>query len=107
MQKVYSHPDLSIIHLLRNALENAGIRAIVRGEYGAFMVGAGTGIDAWNELWIADADRTTEAIRLFQTQTDEGEAAVRTPWTCASCGEELEGQFAVCWNCDTPRPKRR
>lgn len=24
-----------------------------------------------------------------------------TAWRCSHCGEEVDGGFAVCWNCDT------
>ncbi len=105
MRKIYSHPDLGVVHLVKNALENRGIQASVRGEHGAAMIGAATGIDAWNELWIADDTRVTEAIRIVQTQTDDGEAPGGDPWTCPSCGEELEAQFAVCWNCGESKPR--
>lgn len=25
------------------------------------------------------------------------------PWTCAACGERLEGQFDSCWRCGAER----
>jgi hypothetical protein len=27
----------------------------------------------------------------------------RKPWTCATCGEQLEPQFTTCWKCRSPR----
>lgn len=39
--------------------------------------------------------RCPECGRAFQPDPD--------PWVCASCGEEIEGSFAVCWNCETER----
>ncbi len=104
MRKIYSHPDLGIVHLLKNELENRGILASIRGEHGAAMIGAATGIDAWTELWIADDDRVVEAVRIVQMQTDDGEAPGGEPWTCPSCGETLEAQFGACWNCGEARP---
>ena len=26
-------------------------------------------------------------------------------WTCAHCGENLEGQFTECWKCGATRPQ--
>ena len=26
-------------------------------------------------------------------------------WRCPQCGEELEGTYHICWNCESPRPK--
>ena len=28
----------------------------------------------------------------------------RPTWACWQCGEDVETQFAVCWNCSTERP---
>ncbi|WP_422393282.1 DUF7577 domain-containing protein [Mycetohabitans endofungorum] len=35
------------------------------------------------------------------------DAGVRRPgWHCPRCGERLEAQFTLCWQCDTPRDPR-
>jgi predicted RNA-binding Zn-ribbon protein involved in translation (DUF1610 family) len=26
-------------------------------------------------------------------------------WTCPNCGEQIEKDFAVCWNCEAERPE--
>lgn len=104
MTRIYCHPDLGIVHLLKNALDNRGIRAVVRGEHAASLVGAGTGIDAWAELWIADEERATEAVRTIQILSDDAEMPAAQTWTCPSCGEELEAQFGACWSCGEARP---
>jgi predicted amidophosphoribosyltransferase len=31
------------------------------------------------------------------------EATESPPWTCPDCGEEVPGNFEVCWKCQTPR----
>ena len=30
---------------------------------------------------------------------DSGEENPAEPWTCVSCGEEIEGGFDACWKC--------
>jgi len=39
-----------------------------------------------------------EARRIIETKTDEAS------WTCADCGEAVEGQFQQCWQCGSERP---
>jgi len=31
------------------------------------------------------------------------EAGLASPWRCAACGEEIEGQFRECWKCGSAR----
>lgn len=104
MQKIYSHPDLAIVHLIKNELENRGIEAVIRGEHAAAVLGGGSGIEASNELWIVDEDRIQEAAQVIQNEIEHSPTEEGEPWTCPRCGEELEPQFAVCWKCGQERP---
>jgi hypothetical protein len=90
-------------HLVRGFLASHGIAAEVRGE----LLTSG-----WGELpldvcsvWVKDDGdyaRAAELVKDFFTGADArrhgGEA-----WTCANCGEALEGQFTQCWHCGTFR----
>ncbi len=104
MTRVYSHPDPAITHLVRNALEQIGVTAIVRGERNGAAMGEVPPVAAWSEVWVPDDARLDEV----QAVVDEATAEVPTdaePWTCPACGEEVGGQFAVCWACGTPSPE--
>ena len=87
---------------LRNVLESAGIRAILRNENLIRLAGEVPFDQTWPEVWIMDDAQATEAFTLLQE--------VRRPqhrqpaWTCPRCGEWLEGQFTSCWNCASVRP---
>lgn len=105
MKRVYSHPDLTIVQLVKHQLDNHGIEAVIRGEYAAAVAGGGAGLEAWNELWIVDDSRDGEAAEVIQRMFEEPAVQEGEPWTCPGCGEEVEATFELCWNCQAVRPE--
>jgi len=106
MQKVYSHPDTGMVHLVKNELEHHGIASVVRGEYLAVMTGMTAPVETWFELWVEDAARAEEAARVVAEVIAAAEAEVQgAPWECPACGEEGGAQLAVCWSCGEERPE--
>lgn len=105
MHRIYSNPDLAIVHLARHELQKRGIDSIVRGD-NLQSVGVPS---EWPELWLVDAGKIEEAAEIIQNVVDsyEEEEEESAPWTCPTCGEEVEPQFAVCWNCGTQKPESR
>ena len=103
MKLVFTAKHPTEAHLIRGMLEAEGIRAEVRGDqlYGAFGE-----LPVLPTVWILDPADDSDANRLV------GEFLRGTParrhaherWTCANCGEMLEGQFTDCWNCGNSRP---
>lgn len=100
MQLVYSTSNTLLVNHVRNLLETAGIEVQMKNEF----LGGGAGelppTEAWPELWVAEEDfsRAEQVIDEFQN------AESLPAWRCPKCGERVEGQFSVCWNCGTPRP---
>ncbi len=90
-------------HLVCGFLASHGIAAEVRGE----LLTSG-----WGELpldvcsvWVKD-DRDYGRGRELVTEFFSGAYARRHAgerWTCAGCGENLEGQFTQCWRCGATR----
>lgn len=106
MQKVYAHPDIGMVHLAKNALANHGIEAIIKGEHLASVAGGGSAWnEAWVELWVEDDAQAHEAARIIDEATLPDGATDDAPWTCPSCVETVEAQFAVCWNCGHEQPE--
>lgn len=104
MQRVYSHQNPAMVYHAKNLLENRGIEAIIKGEHLAAATGGIAPTDAWVELWVVEEGQVEEALRIVEDALDESEVAEAPPWTCPNCGEEVEGQFAVCWKCGQERP---
>jgi hypothetical protein len=103
MKRVYTAESAIQVAHVKNLLATEGIAAEMRNE----RLGGGTGdipfLETWPELWVAelDFDRAQELIE----QEVHGPGLEEPPWTCRSCGEEVEGQFSECWNCGAGRPK--
>lgn len=102
MKLVYSTPNSILVNHVRNLLEAAGIEVSVKNEF----LGGGAGdilppTETWLELWVEERDYVA-AKRVVE----ELESTEKLPWwRCPNCGERVEGQFTVCWNCGTPRPE--
>jgi hypothetical protein len=106
MQRIYSHPNAGIVQLVKNALDQHGIEAVVRGEYLGVAVGDVPQQEAWTGLWVADTARLSEAARVVREFVEANDAAEGgEPWTCPRCGEEVEAAFDACWRCGAERPE--
>lgn len=103
MKKVYSRQDPLMIGHLKNVLESRGISCVIRNMYLAAAAGELPPIECWPELWVVDDARYSEAQAVLK-ETLAPLEIVKRPWKCAKCGEEIEGQFAECWNCGNIRP---
>jgi hypothetical protein len=90
-------------HLIRGFLVSHGVEAFVRGE---FLT------SGWGELptdvcsvWVADDAQfamADELLKVFLKGSYARQFGGQT-WTCAGCGEKLEGQFTQCWSCGGSR----
>jgi len=103
MKLVHTARHPTEAHLIRGMLEAQGIRAAVKGDqlYGAFGE-----LPVLPTVWILDDTLAADADRIV-IEFLRGTAAHRYSherWTCATCGETLEGQFTECWKCGARRP---
>jgi hypothetical protein len=104
MKQIYSARDEVDAELVKNALLNAGIEAIVQAGglsniLGAVQVSEGS----LPSIWVRDEDESAanEVLADYKhPPKPQGQ-----PWTCPKCGEQIEPQFDTCWNCGTARPE--
>ena len=91
------------IHHLKNVLEADGIRCWIRNELLSRLAGEVPFTECAMELHVVDeADRArAEALLAVWRHPPPPGAA----WTCAGCGERIEGQFGACWQCGALRPR--
>ena len=107
--EVYWSADAQDAHLVEGILEDAGIAARVVGE----MLQAGAGELAMGpgsspRVWVSETDqaRARTIVAEWEKQRRADRSAVATPWKCAQCGEDVEGNFDICWNCQSAKPSR-
>jgi Putative prokaryotic signal transducing protein len=102
MKKVTSTDSLVTISHYRNLLESEGIAAFIRNEHLGGILGEMPFQEVWPELWVKndlDLDRAKQLIDATITEESPTES-----WHCPHCGAVNEGQFAACWQCQTPDP---
>lgn len=96
MKKLTTAESLITIKHYKNLLESEGISTEVRNEHLSSIFGEVPFFETWPELWVIndlDYDRALQLIKAADADSP------KEPWKCPKCGEECEGQFAVCWNC--------
>lgn len=97
MIKVYSAQFLAPVANMRNVLKMYQIESNITGEYLSAVVGEVPPIEVWPQLWVSEQDfeRAKKIIEEgIKDSPDTPELLI-----CPKCGEEVEDQFAMCWNC--------
>jgi hypothetical protein len=99
MKKVTTSHSLVTVNHYKNLLESEGIPCLIKNEILGGIAGEMPLTEVWPELWVLkdiDMDRAKQLI-----DEDIVDESPMQSWKCRKCGEENEGQFAACWNCET------
>lgn len=103
--EVYTAADVSQAYFLRDMLRDAGIGAEVVGE--ALLSGVPVGEATAPRLWVkqGDEERARQLLAEWEKvqQRPHPDDVPAETWKCSTCGEEVEADFDLCWNCQTPR----
>ena len=103
MKKLYTAQDPLMIGHLKNVLESYGIDCVIKNVHLTGAIGELPPIECWPELWVVDEGKYATAQAVLEKTLSQLEA-VKEPWQCRKCGEEIEGQFTDCWNCGASQP---
>jgi len=98
MKRVYSEPNPIFIHQLKELLEEKGIRTIIKNEFLTGGVGELPPTEVWPELWIVDKEDKEPATKIVNNFL-QSINSTQNNWICRNCGQEVEGQFKLCWSC--------
>ncbi len=102
MMKLMRAPNVVIGQHWINVLAAAGIACELHNRYLSGAIGEIPADQCAPELWLMDERDEALARKLIDTARS-GPAVGAPGWRCAHCGEVLEAQFTVCWNCGTAR----
>ena len=102
MKKVYASQDRLMINHFKNILNIEGIPCVIKNEYLTMAMGEIPLNECWLELWV-EKDLQWEKAQTVIEEALNSEVAAGPNWKCLKCGEEIEPQFAECWNCGTKR----
>lgn len=100
--EVYWARDAQDAHQVAGLLESEGIEAVVVGELlqaAAYELAVGPASAPRVRVGAPDEQRALAAIAAWErSRGDDVE-----DWACGKCGELVEGNFEICWNCQAPR----
>jgi hypothetical protein len=102
MKRVYSGKDPLMVGHLKNVLETFGIRCVTKKLDLSCAAGELPPVECWPELWVLDDKKHLKAKAILR-RTLAPLKAVKKPWRCDGCGENIEGQFTECWKCGRNR----
>jgi hypothetical protein len=82
-------------------VEGAGIECHIKNEFLYSGAGEIPPTETWPELWVDESDYDRSKALLDEALADKSDLP---HWNCPACGEWVEGQFDLCWQCGTARP---
>ncbi len=94
---VYRARNYMEAHYLVDVLTREGILSEVRDEMPGF-----SGVTS-STIRVAPEDAELAQAILQKTEMPAFDEAAGEAWRCPNCGEEVDGHFDVCWQCQTPR----
>lgn len=102
MQLLYHASDSLQANLLKDHLAAHHIRAVILGDY---LSGAAGELSAINfpAVWLVEDRDLVRARQLLDEFLAPVPAA--SGWRCPACGAEVDGEFSLCWQCNTARPE--
>ena len=98
MERIYSEPSPVFIYRLKDILEEKGIVTIIRNEFLTGGIGELPPNEVWPELWVVEKEDRKAAEKIVYDFIQSTKTRSQD-WVCTECGERIEGQFNVCWNC--------
>jgi hypothetical protein len=102
MIKLTRAPNLLIGQHWVNLLESAGIACRLHNRYLQGAMGDIPADQCGPEIWIEHEHQLATAAIIIDDKPARPAARLAN-WRCASCGESLEPQFTVCWQCGSNR----
>ena len=97
MKRFFGSYNQQLVHHVKNLLEAAGIRVLVRNQYLSSAMGELPPAECEAQVWVLDEADFEKANLVLNAQAVTG-----PDWTCG-CGETLGAQFSQCWRCGAYR----
>ena len=82
---------------MQSILESQGIPTYIRNQFASSVMGEVPFIEVCPQLYVLN-DGDLEKARQLLLMHEVGPSAAQA-WNCPGCGQEIEAQFAECWNC--------
>ncbi len=103
MKKLHTCNTLMEAQHLKGVLEASGIATMIKNEHVFGALGQVPLKELMPQVWILDEAELDGARQLLAQVLDPAPSSAPA-WRCGACGEHLEAQFDVCWQCGARRP---
>ncbi|MBI3865491.1 MAG: DUF2007 domain-containing protein [Planctomycetia bacterium] len=104
---VYCARNLIEAEFLKNILADAGIESRVIGDAAVILAGMLQNDEGVPCLWVrrSDESRARGILTDFEQRRNGPHSDNDPPatWKCSACGELVDDEFDLCWNCQNPR----
>lgn len=101
MKLLHSSADIPLIGHLQSVLENRGIGCWIKNQVLSAGMGELPPNECWPQLWLHHDEDYKNAMEIISPIISPSQTK-QASWEC-DCGEKLEGQFEICWNCGNER----
>lgn len=99
MKLAYQHENRVIVHSAKNILESHGIDCHVKNEHGNTMGGEFGISNTLMELFVLNDNDLEKATEILEKEVLH--PGLKASWKCQQCGENNEGSFDFCWQCQS------
>ncbi len=100
MKLVYTNENRFFVNNVKNILENAGIKVLLKNEFTSSVIGEVSPTDGWLELWVANVREHKTAKKIIQDRFSQHGSV---DWQCSHCSEINDASFDFCWQCQTEK----
>lgn len=101
-EPVYRAASLVEAQLVLDGLDAEGIRATIRNEHVAGLVGEIPQSAAWPEVWLTQASDWDAAVAIVRKYEERRDTDNDKEVVCSACGEVSPSNFELCWRCRAP-----
>ena len=98
MKCLYSNNNVALVWHVRNMLEQQGVAVLVKNDRLYSIAGEMPITECMAEVWVKSPLQYEFAQQLI-AEMESGSETIAAPWDCPDCGESIEGNFDICWNC--------
>jgi hypothetical protein len=78
------------------------LRATIRNEHLAGLIGEIPQPSAWPEVWLTRASDWDAAVAIVRKYEKRRDTDNDTEVVCSACGEVGPANFELCWRCRAP-----
>ncbi len=104
MKRFYQDYNTVKVYQVKQLLTDAGIQCVVKNELIQGAAGEIPLNEAMPEIWLVDEEWDSKANQLLANfEQAQQEMSATAEWICSECHTVNEGDFGICWNCQTPR----